>query len=70
VLGEGDRLYYQHRDRYDVKTGSSSRETVMHRATIPLSGMLPGLYTLRIEAARDGAPASQSVRRELVFAVH
>ena len=70
VLGEGDRLYYQHRDRYDVKTGSSSRETVMHRATIPLSGMLPGLYTLRIEAARDGAPASRSVRRELVFAVH
>ena len=69
VLGEGDRVCYRRSDRYDVKTGRSPRDSAMHRATIPLSGMPPGLYTLRIEAARDSAPAGQSVRRELVFAV-
>jgi hypothetical protein len=41
----------------------------MHRATIPLGGMRPGSYTLRVEAARDGAPADQAVFRSLVFAV-
>ncbi len=69
VLGEGDRVCYRRRDRYDVKAGSLPRDSAMHRATIPLSGMPPGLYTLRIDAARDSAPAGQSVRRELVFAV-
>jgi len=69
VLGAGDRVCYEHRDRYDVGIGTSTRDTVMHRATIPLEGMRPGPYTLRIEARRDGAPAAQSVSRELVFAV-
>jgi hypothetical protein len=41
----------------------------MHRVTIPLGGMRPGPYTLRITAARDGAPAAQAVVRELTFAV-
>jgi len=69
VLGAGELVCYQHRDRYDVRTGQASRGTVMHRATIPLSGMRPGPYTLRVEAARDGAPVDQSAFRELVFAV-
>ena len=69
VLGAGDEVCAQHRDRYEFGTGKSSRGTVMHRATIPLGGMRPGPYTLRIKAARDGAPADQSVVRDLVFAV-
>jgi hypothetical protein len=69
VVGAGSRVHYQHRDRYEVKTGRSPHDSVMHRATIPLSAMPPGLYTLRFEAARDGAPAKETVRRELVFAV-
>jgi VWFA-related protein len=69
VLGAGGEVCSQHRDRYDVETGKSSRGTVMHRATIPLGGLRPGPYTLRIEATRNGAPAAQSAFRELVFAV-
>jgi VWFA-related protein len=69
VLGAGDEVCYQHRDRYEVGAGRSPRDAVMHRATIPLGGMRPGSYTLRVKAARDGAPADQAVFRELAFAV-
>jgi hypothetical protein len=69
VLGAGDEVCFQHRDRYDVGAGKSPRDAVMHRATIPLGGMRPGSYTLRVKAVRDGAPADQAVLRDLVFAV-
>jgi VWFA-related protein len=69
VLGAGDEVCSQRRDRYDIETGKSSRGSVMHRATIPLGGLRPGPYTLRIEATRNGASAAQSAFRELVFAV-
>jgi VWFA-related protein len=67
LLGAGDEVCFRHSDRYEI--GKSSRGTVMHRATIPLSGLRPGPYTLRITAARDGAPPDQAVFRQLTFAV-
>jgi VWFA-related protein len=69
VLGAGDEVCFVNRDRYDLGTSKGSPTAVMHRATIPLAGLRPGLYRLRIEAARGGAPSAQPVFRDLVFAV-
>ena len=69
LLGAGDEVCSRHSDRYEIGTGKPSRGTVMHRSTIPLNGLRPGPYTLRITAALDGAPAERAVFRELTFAV-
>jgi hypothetical protein len=69
VLGAGDEVCFVSRDHYDLGTAKASRTAVIHRATIPLAGLRPGPYRLRIEAARAGTPASLSAARDLVFAV-
>jgi VWFA-related protein len=70
VLGAGGEEHFVRRDRYDAGASKASRTAVMHRATIPLGGLPPGSYRLRIAAARGGAPgAQQPVVRDLVFAV-
>jgi hypothetical protein len=71
VLDEGGRVAFQRVDGYPAGNGNGggSRDATVHRATIPLAGLRPGTYRLRVEAVRPGGSGGSTAVRDLAFAV-
>ena len=69
VIDDGGRAAFQRVDRYPAGSGNGPRDATVHRATIPLAGLRPGTYRLRVEAVRPGGAGAATAVRDLAFAV-